>query len=247
MSPNQDIVGTVFLFGGTFEPPGYLPCKGAELEITKYGPLYAALGTTYGGNGRTTFALPDYAGHALAGTGRNDSGWTPITLGLKRGKEDTWIRLSPENLPAHTHPGTLATHTLNAAVSSTADLDDSVVTGSLNCSIGSGGHTDPTGRYPGYPTGSGVGVWSVNHDHTQMAPDVLGGGAVSSSDLPLRTTISSGATQVQVGPTGKGWYIKHASLPPVQAINCLICVNGLFPPREGPTPPQPEEAPNDAG
>jgi microcystin-dependent protein len=55
-------LGEIRLFAGTFAPPGWYPCDGRELPIEGNDALYSLLGTMYGGNGQTTFALPDLRG-----------------------------------------------------------------------------------------------------------------------------------------------------------------------------------------
>ncbi len=56
---NEDFVGEIKLFPYNFDPSGYIRCDGRTLNISEYNALYALIGTTYGGNGSTTFALPD--------------------------------------------------------------------------------------------------------------------------------------------------------------------------------------------
>jgi microcystin-dependent protein len=65
----KDIVGTIKIFAGDVYPDGWLPCDGRCLKIREYADLYTIIGTTYGGNGRTTFALPDLRGRVPVGAG----------------------------------------------------------------------------------------------------------------------------------------------------------------------------------
>jgi microcystin-dependent protein len=73
-------VGQVMLFAGNFAPAGWLPCDGSLLQISQYDVLFNLLGTTYGGNGTTTFAVPDLRGRAAMGVGAL-SGGTSVTTG----------------------------------------------------------------------------------------------------------------------------------------------------------------------
>ena len=63
------IIGQIVLFGGNFAPMGWAFCDGKILQINEFPALYSILGTTYGGDGRTTFALPDLRGHAAIPSG----------------------------------------------------------------------------------------------------------------------------------------------------------------------------------
>lgn len=94
-------VGEIRLFAGNFAPQGWAFCDGQLLAIASNDALFSLLGTTYGGDGRTTFALPDLRGrvplHMGAGPGRS-----PRTLGAKGGQES--VTLTAAQLPVHSHP-----------------------------------------------------------------------------------------------------------------------------------------------
>jgi len=97
-------VGEVMLFAGTFVPRDYLPCDGRSLQIQQYAALYSLLGLTYGGNGTTTFNLPDLRAKVPAGTGQAPGGRN-VALGASWGAEN--VTLSVPQMPAHTHAGNL--------------------------------------------------------------------------------------------------------------------------------------------
>ena len=94
-------VGEIRLFAFPRIPNGWLACDGSLQSISNYEVLYTLLGTTYGGNGVSTFGLPDLRGQLPVhqGTGQ---GLTPRLLGQAGGSET--ITLQTNNLPAHTHP-----------------------------------------------------------------------------------------------------------------------------------------------
>lgn len=69
-------IGDVMLWPGKFVPKNYLPCDGSLLSISAYQKLYRVIGTTYGGDGATTFALPDLRGRAPVGLSREDPRFT---------------------------------------------------------------------------------------------------------------------------------------------------------------------------
>ncbi len=61
-------IGSIFLFAGNFAPAGWAFCHGQLLPISEYEALFNIIGTTYGGDGQETFALPDYRGRVIVGT-----------------------------------------------------------------------------------------------------------------------------------------------------------------------------------
>ncbi len=93
-------IGNIVSVGFNFAPQGYALCHGQLISISQYTALFSLLGTTYGGNGTTNFALPDLRGRAAVGMG-NGAGLSPVTLGEQSGVDST--TLLQTNLPAHTH------------------------------------------------------------------------------------------------------------------------------------------------
>eukprot|EP00928_Gymnodinium_smaydae_P060686 TRINITY_DN4441_c0_g1_i1.p1 TRINITY_DN4441_c0_g1~~TRINITY_DN4441_c0_g1_i1.p1 ORF type:complete len:192 (-),score=22.30 TRINITY_DN4441_c0_g1_i1:280-855(-) len=88
-SPNP-FLGEIMLFGGNYAPQGWRFCHGQLLPISEFDALFAILGTTYGGDGRTTFALPDARGRAAVGFGAGP-GLTPRSLGEQFGAETVTV------------------------------------------------------------------------------------------------------------------------------------------------------------
>jgi microcystin-dependent protein len=97
----QPYLGQIIMFGGNFAPVGWALCNGQLLSISQNSALFSLLGTTYGGNGQTTFGLPDLQGRIPMhwGTG---AGLPPVVIGENAGSNGVSISLS--NLPSHTHP-----------------------------------------------------------------------------------------------------------------------------------------------
>lgn len=96
----ENFIGQIILFAGNFDIRGYASCNGQLLNIATNTALFSILGTTYGGNGQTTFALPDLRGRAPIGQGQGP-GLSNRTLGESSGTETT--TLTTNNMPAHTH------------------------------------------------------------------------------------------------------------------------------------------------
>ncbi len=93
-------IGEIVMFGGNFAPRGWALCDGQLLSISQFQALFSILGTTYGGDGRTTFALPDLRGRASMHPG-SGAGLTTRHLGERVGTET--VTLNVNEIPAHKH------------------------------------------------------------------------------------------------------------------------------------------------
>ena len=98
---DQPFLGEIRMFAGTFPPRGWAFCEGQLLPINSNQALFSLLGTIYGGDGRTTFALPDFRGRVPVHKGQGP-GLSNYQLGQKFGTER--VTVVNNNLPAHTHP-----------------------------------------------------------------------------------------------------------------------------------------------
>ena len=100
-----EYIGQISAFGFTFCPRGWGRADGTLLQISQYTALFSILGTTYGGDGRTTFALPDLRGRTPINQGTGP-GLPTYREGARGGS--TSFQLVTPNLPAHNHTGTIA-------------------------------------------------------------------------------------------------------------------------------------------
>jgi len=96
-------IGTLSVFAGNFAIRGCALAQGQLLDVSSNTALFAILGTTYGGDGRSTFALPDTRGRSVIGVGTGP-GLSTISLGQEGGSET--VTLTVANMPAHTHDAT---------------------------------------------------------------------------------------------------------------------------------------------
>jgi microcystin-dependent protein len=110
----EPYIGEIRLFAGNFAPIGWAFCNGQVVNIADYEVLFVLLGTTYGGDGVTTFALPDLMGRLPVHQGQNPSTGTTFTLGQKGGSEE--VTLTASQMPAHSH--TVLASSLDGKVSS---------------------------------------------------------------------------------------------------------------------------------
>ncbi len=100
---SDPFVGEIRVVGFNFQPKGWASCDGRLLPIQQYSALFALLGTTFGGNGTTTFALPDYRGRSPVGMG-NGPGLAPVVQGEMAGTQS--VTILPTQMPMHTHMAT---------------------------------------------------------------------------------------------------------------------------------------------
>lgn len=96
----EAFIGEIRMFAGNFEPRGWAFCDGRILSIAQNTALFSILGTTYGGDGRTTFALPDFRSRVAVGVGQGP-GLSQVILGEKAGAET--VTLNVNQMPSHSH------------------------------------------------------------------------------------------------------------------------------------------------
>lgn len=101
----QPYVGEIRMFAGNFAPAGWMLCEGQLVPISEYETLFNLIGTTYGGDGQSTFALPDLRGRIPIHQGNG------FTLAETGGAEE--ITLTVSQIPAHSHPLLVSTDTAN--------------------------------------------------------------------------------------------------------------------------------------
>ncbi|HRQ41053.1 MAG TPA: tail fiber protein [Chloroflexota bacterium] len=148
----QPYVGEIRIFAGNFAPAGWMFCEGQLLPISEYETLFQLIGTTYGGDGQSTFALPDLRGRLPLHQGNS------FILAETGGAEE--ITLTVNQIPAHSHPllasTNIATQTSPAnnllAQSSSADLyiEDTPTANLSPNSIGPVGGSQPHTNFQPY-------------------------------------------------------------------------------------------------
>lgn len=152
----DQFIGEIRLVAFNYAPQGWALCNGQILSIVQFQALYALLGVTYGGNGSSTFALPNLQSRVVVGAGQG-LGLSSYPLGQAGGAES--VTLLASNMPMHTHA-------LTIAANSTA-----------------GETNDPTNAYPGLgndSAGGAASVYSKTKGTVSMAPQntgVAGGNA----------------------------------------------------------------------
>lgn len=142
------VMATIVCFVGSYVPRGWASCDGQTLPISQYQALFSLLGTKYGGNGTTTFNLPDLRGRTVVSAGQ--SPFHNYELGETAGTES--VTLGWNHIPAHTHNGDI---TLYESAVSSPGIDTTVNNGYPADYTGAYSTTGGSTMYlPDYQTGA---------------------------------------------------------------------------------------------
>jgi len=120
---SQPYIGEIRMFGFGRTPNGWQACDGSLLPISEYDALFALIGTTYGGDGQVTFAVPDLRGRLPIHQGQGP-GLSNYVIGQKAGSET--ITLNQTQMPAHNHTMTVTSGASTATTPGTGLLPGSV-------------------------------------------------------------------------------------------------------------------------
>lgn len=164
-------LGQIMMFAGTFAPQGWAFCNGQLLAVQQNAALFSILGTTYGGNGTSTFALPNLQGRVPVHAG-NLAGGQSYTLGQLAGTEN--VTLLSTQMPQHTHVATGG----NQASANPADQTSPV--GNVPAVTNTGGGRGAQ-QYPAYTAAAGatgnlggngptLGAAGGNQPHSNLQP-----------------------------------------------------------------------------
>jgi len=157
------LLASIILFAGNFAPRGWYFCQGQLLSIAQNTALFSLLGTIYGGNGQTTFALPDLRGRAPIGAGQGP-GLPYYTQGEIGGTPSTTLLVN--NMPAHNHTGTAANMISSPAATIGAATTNIPGPGVVPASLPVIG---------GGPTASAIKGYAAPDNTTFMAPGTVTG------------------------------------------------------------------------
>ncbi|MEO1410153.1 MAG: tail fiber protein [Bacteroidota bacterium] len=181
------LIGEIILFAGNFAPRGWALCDGQLLSIASNTALFSILGTTYGGDGRTTFQLPDLRGRVPAHSGTGP-GLSTYRLGASFGTETNTMNIL--QMPSHNHSASLTGNVRTPVSANPPDTDS--------------------------PNGSYLTQQADDFYHTSPSPNEFGGALVHN-------------LQLNVGLTGGNQSINN--MAPVQCVNYIIALQGIFPSR----------------
>jgi microcystin-dependent protein len=116
----EGYIAEIRLFAGNFAPRGWAFCNGQILSIAQNTALFSLLGTTFGGNGQTTFALPDLRGRVAVGPGQGP-GLPSVNLGQMAGAPTHTLIIT--EMPAHNHVAQVAVRSFDNSLGGTGDTD----------------------------------------------------------------------------------------------------------------------------
>ena len=174
---SSPFVAEIRIFAGNFAPLGWAFCNGQLMPISQNTALFSLIGTFYGGDGRSTFGLPNLQGSAPLGQGQGP-GLTERFLGETGGEQ--FVTLLQTEMPAHLH--------------------------TVRCSSANADKNDPTNN-----------VWAVT-----------GARRATVNQYAANTpTVSMSNSALSVA----GGSLPHNNMPPYLALNFIIALQGVFPPR----------------
>jgi microcystin-dependent protein len=201
----EQYVGEIRIFGGNFAPQYWALCEGQFLSIADNQELFAVIGTTYGGDGVSNFALPDLRGRVPMGQGEY------YPLGTLGGHET--IPLEEDQIPSHTHATLTAELAQGATATGTGE-------GYVACVTSGETTSNPEGMLPGKPSGS-------KRFYSSTAPETyMAGQGIQLDDGGLTIDFD-----VDVANEPFGGSNPHNNMQPFGCVTYIIALQGLFPPR----------------
>jgi len=225
----EAFIGTILPVAFNYPPRGWVFCNGQLMNVSNNSALFALLGTMYGGDGRTTFGIPDLRGRVMVGSQAQGPGLQNVSQGEKGGTNAATVvssgsvsfSLSQANLPPHAHgvvvQGNSFTATSTLKASPDAAGGQTAVTGSTLCST------------------QGVAAAPQAAIYQTTTPSTLN--ALNPDSV---TTVLSGTVNLTTAATGNGTAVSAPvtvvsaafnNMQPYIGMNFILCVDGIFPSR----------------
>ncbi|MFZ6723521.1 phage tail protein [Undibacterium sp. Ji49W] len=220
-------MGTILAVGFNFPPRGWLFCNGQTVAISQNSAMFALLGTMYGGDGQSTFGIPDLRGRVAVGSQGAGPGIANVSQGEKAGVNNVTaiatgtgsVTLTVANLPAHTHTAVLDVTGL--AANTTINVGTGT-NGALPVAPNNGGLTNTAGG------ASGAAIF-LPAGTAPTAPVALGGVTTAITGTGTVTNANTGsgtATAFPVTTTST-----NTVMQPYLGLNYIIAMEGIFPSR----------------
>jgi len=204
---SQPYLGGMCAFGGNFAIRGWSKAEGQLLAISSNSALFSILGTTYGGDGRTSFALPDLRGRSPIGQGRG-AGLSSYNLGQKGGAEKHTLNIA--QMPSHNHI---------ALTTTSNSVDTSATTIALRALAAASTTTDPTNAVLANSP-SREDIYNNSAPNVNMSPNAI--------DLNLSVVVNS-TSSTTVNHTGSSQAFNIRA--PYLAVTWLVALDGVYPSR----------------
>jgi microcystin-dependent protein len=212
----EGYIGEIRLFAASFAPKNWAYCQAQILALQSNTALYSILGTTYGGNGQSTFGLPDLQGRVAIGVGQGP-GLQNYALGQKAGTET--LSLGIANMPAHTHT---ATFSGSSAITLNSSLMASTKQATTNIP-GTGSPAANTLAAGYYSDGQGGGFPTAAYVNDTPTAQLTGlSVTVATPGTPGSGTVTNALT---------GGSQPFANMQPFLAMNYIVCMYGMYPSR----------------
>jgi microcystin-dependent protein len=213
----EPFIGEIRWVGFNFAPVGWALCDGQLMSIAQNTALFSLLGTTYGGNGQTTFALSDMRGRVPLHPGQGP-GLSQRVLGEAGGQET--VTLTAAQMPSHSHTLASHTHTIPAL-----PVDVKASSAAATTTSPAGNALATAAVAPGGGRGRGNGDSSHVTDVYNAGPATVSLAAGSAMTTPGTTGGGSGTT------TATGGGVAHENMQPFLGVQCIIALHGIFPSR----------------
>lgn len=214
---SEAYMASICAFPYNFCPKNFLPADGRDLPISQYQALFALIGARFGGDGKTTFKLPDLRSRQLVGTSTQNLtnlSWT--SLGQKRGAETAAVQVPP-----HSHSATFSPTSGSGAPNVSVTVPASVPS---NASANTNAPSATNQYIAGTPTGQGGAAMWTTTPTNQTAVSGIGIQIVDKG-----SGVTGGTVSVATAGTGNG---QVSVIPPQQPVTLCIATVGLWPSRD---------------
>lgn len=210
---SDPFIGQIMHTGFSFAPAGWASCNGQLVAVSQNTALFALLGTTFGGNGVSTFALPNAAGRSFVGLGLSTASGQTYDPGEVGGSENQTLTIA--NMPQHNHSATFvgaagqttATGSLQVVTGQTTTQVNTPADGSLLANCANAGPAQVKIYVPAGTSGTPVNLGGVNITGGSFTPQ----------------------GSVQVSPAGNN--IPFSIMSPFLAMQTNIALRGIYPAR----------------
>lgn len=235
------MLGMIFMIPWNWAPNGYQLCQGQTINLQQYEALYSLMGTVFGGNGTTTFMLPNLQGRAPVGTGRSPAG-TTYTLAASGGAELTTLSVS--NMPVHNHAASFTPVLDQQIVTIPGTTGNLGVTASLPLGTANAGSATPTAgnNYLNGVSGN-VSINATTSRTVAFTGPFTSTEPAAGASLPATTSVTgnpstpastvtiNAVTNGAVAVGQNGGSSPFSTMQPFLAMSFIIAMNGLYPDR----------------
>jgi microcystin-dependent protein len=159
-------IGEIRMFGGNYAPRNWALCNGQIIGIAQNQALFSLIGTTFGGDGVSTFRLPDLEGRLPIGEGQGP-GMSPRVVGESAGAET--VTLTQATIPAHTHMLVASNAPADVSEIGSSTLPGAVTAPAHFYTVNDGTTPPPT---PGFLAAGSVGLSGGNQPHSNLMPSL---------------------------------------------------------------------------